>query len=188
MLFELSFICLSNVLLYLHDLEFLALPDLPNRIIKLAVFLVTINFFWHFRIYMKTDIYYVITNLFRCRNFTGDAFAYVMNLVSRVFKGVKAVALEEIPKMELRASKVYTLILIPAIIITLVPFFLFVFPILSKLIYEALVVFWKGYDPTGRWDYIDAVMVLFINFSYFFLLGYAIYIKHIRHKGRLRFA
>ncbi len=167
----LIFVCL--VLLLFRDHNLVALSDLWYRFVKAVVFIKVWGIIWQFRFNMQTDVYYTITNYFKCGNLLNDAQNYIKNILSRAIKRIKPVNFSGTPEYEMRAIRWYSVLYFFGTLITLATYFLRDIPLLWLQVKRAFRGILDGYaaDPTR---FTDSVVLIILNVFSFGLLGFLI--------------
>lgn len=104
---------MTNVVVFFFTLV-LALwqgPRLPMMVsswLDMIMFLVWFTIGWEFLLYMKTDAYYILADIFQARNLMDDAKAYLGYLLAKLFPGRFLVRdLSNIPPRERFFVKLY---------------------------------------------------------------------------------
>ena len=171
MAWDTMIILFSLVLILLTDFEMIALPDLWYSFLKAVVFIKVWGVIWQFRFNMQTDIYYVFSNYFRCRNLLGDTKTYIKNFLSRFIKRIEKTDLSDMPEQEMRVLTVYTPFYIGGSLLIVVTFFLRDLPIFLLIVKRAIDGITAGYvtNPAG---FIDAVVLIGSTAFNYGLLGY----------------
>ncbi|GAA4512434.1 MULTISPECIES: hypothetical protein [Nonomuraea] len=100
-------------------------------------------------VYMRTDFYFVLADLLRCRNLFGDGLDYARYLLRRVVTVVKRARPPADPSAELsarerRAVRIYAVLLVPSAAIALGMFAVYTLPIIVTALFRALVAVWES--------------------------------------------
>jgi hypothetical protein len=90
-----------------------------------------------FLFYMRTDIYFVVQDIARCKNLYGDAAAYVRHLGRRLTGRGSTDPTLRLPGRERRIVGLYTVLLVPGTIASLAFFVAVSLPILVALLTDA---------------------------------------------------
>lgn len=161
------------ILLIFSDQQVLVLPTLVYNFLKAIVFIQVWRIIWQFRFNMQTDIYYVMSNYFNCKNLLGDARTHIKNSLSRVWSRFESVDMGNIPASEMRAIKWYAPLYFVGTTVTLATFALRDMPIIFYQVLKAFngITAWHGANPA---DFIDAVVLIGLNGIYFGLLSYTV--------------
>ena len=165
------FVCL--VLLLLSDHNILEMSTLWYKFVKSLVFTNVWGIIWQFRFNMKTDIYYVFTNYFRCRNLLQDAQANIKNYLSRFVKRFKKPDFSSNPETEMRAIKWYTPLYFVGTSVTLATFFFRTLPIFWIQAMRAVDGITAGYAANPAL-FLDGIVIIVVTALNFGLLGFLI--------------
>lgn len=169
MLWEIVSASALILLFALYSRGHLPLSPFVLGLLRLSALLLIINFFWQFRLFMKTDVYYLVADLLARPTLYEDTMRYLAGPFSK-----SRVLLS---KNEERTAKLYAWVLVLGTLLTLIPFFLFLVPITVRLLTETFLTLIGGLPAAGLPRYLDAAVVLGINVFYFGLLGYSVYRK-----------
>lgn len=86
---------------------------LPARAVTLvqAMFLLYVfGLLWQCYFFVRTDVYYVLANFFRCKNLMGDTEAFLRNQSARFLRWMRRTDQSHIPSSEMRAIRAYSVI------------------------------------------------------------------------------
>jgi putative peptide zinc metalloprotease protein len=129
-----------------------------------------------FLFFMRTDIFFLIQDLARCRDLYGDATSYVWYLAGRLTRRRRAGnPLVTLPARERRVVRLYTIFLVPGTAITLLFFVLVTLPVLVQLIEAALR---HLTDARSAASVADACFVLAATLSFYCLWAWAWWRRH----------
>jgi len=147
----------------------------------MITFLLYYTITWQFLLFIKTDLYFVISNILGCQNLYLDSWTYIVNKLRSVLKKQKKEL--NIPKKELKIVKIYAPLMFIATIFAL-GFFVFLgLPILSALLIEGLTLTISGFESnlalfTEGLTLTLVMSVQIIAFAYFVIKN----IKKIKRK------
>ena len=79
------------------------------RFFKTLILIQTISLVWQCLFFMQTDVYYIITNFFDCKNLFGDTTAYISNVLHRIFNIFSYNDLSVVPEREMRIIRIYSI-------------------------------------------------------------------------------
>lgn len=130
-------------LLWLSDLNLIVLGDLVP-FAKMIVLVLYYSLFWQFLLFIRTDLYYAISNLFGCRNLYSDSWNFVLSNFLRLFKGKKIKL--QIPKKEQRIVRVYAPLMLVATIFSVLFFAFWGLPIFVTVFFEGVDLFFVGFQ------------------------------------------
>jgi hypothetical protein len=97
--------------LFLSDLGIFGQPmPLVQRVTSAMLFGYFLRLAWQCYFFVRTDLYYVIANLFHCKNLLGDTETFLKNLVSRVLTSVRYKEQSHIPRREMGFIRIYAVV------------------------------------------------------------------------------
>lgn len=152
-----------------------ALPPLVVHLLKLILVLEWYGTGWQFLFYMKTDVYFIVADLFRARNLMEDAGVYLRQALSRMLPWLppwsESHDLSHIPPRERRFIQVYAVFYVLGVGIAMALFLGYLLPFAMKMTFGAIAVLFQG--PTaGVLRLVDAVVTLVVNGLSYGLLGW----------------
>jgi putative peptide zinc metalloprotease protein len=103
---------------------------------RLTILLLYYSLIWQFLLFIRTDIYFAISNFFRCRNLYSDSWNFILNFFLKVFKRKQLE--QNIPQKELKVIKIYAPIMFFSTILALLLFAIFALPIFSFVFIEGI--------------------------------------------------
>src|SRR5262245_56229359 len=83
-----------------------------HRALSFLVVMVTFVLVPQLAVFMRTDLYFVVQDLTRCRNLSADGDAYAVHLVKRLIRRTSTDPSAGLPPQERRAVRVYTGLLV----------------------------------------------------------------------------
>ncbi|MDA0632335.1 hypothetical protein OUY22_02830 [Nonomuraea sp. MCN248] len=119
-------------------------------------------------VYMRTDFYFVLADLLRCRNLFGDGLDYARYLLRRAVAVVRRTPPPADPSTELsarerRAVRIYAVLLVPAATIALGTFAIYTLPIIVSSLLQALVAVWGGLNGGSALQGVDGGLFLLVE-------------------------
>ncbi|TXK34487.1 hypothetical protein [Nonomuraea sp. C10] len=119
-------------------------------------------------VYMRTDFYFVLADLLRCRNLFGDGLGYARYLLRRVTAVVRRVRPPADPSAELsarerRAVRIYAVLLVPSAAVALGMFAVYTLPIIVSSLIRALVAVWESVNGGPVLLGVDAGLFLLVE-------------------------
>jgi len=116
-------------------------------------------------VFMRTDLYFLIQDLARCRNLYADGWTYVRyrlrvawRWISRSHRIVEDPS-ASLPGTERRAVRAYGVVLLAGTILCLAAFFAVTVPVLEALVFPAVGRLFTRPSP---WDLLDAAIMILI--------------------------
>ncbi len=165
------FFCL--ILLVLSDYNIIKLPVLVYNFLKAVNFIKVWGIIWQFRFNMQTDVYYVLSNYFKCRNLLGDTQSYIKNLTAKISARIKKVDMSSNTEQEMRVIKVYAPIYFVGAFVTLVTFIFRQLYVLVLQVIRAFDGLTAGYAANPP-AFMDAVVLVVLNGFFYGLLAFVI--------------
>ncbi|TDE60308.1 hypothetical protein E1295_00220 [Nonomuraea mesophila] len=111
-----------------------------------------------FMFFMRTDVYFVVQDLARCRNLYGDASAYLRHLLRRATRRNPGQdPSRTLPPRERRAVLSYVLFLVPSTLICLASFLFVSFPITVRMVGQT---YGNLTDAGSAADLADALLII----------------------------
>jgi hypothetical protein len=98
------------LLLFLYRQNWFPLTGFGVRMVRAMAFTYLMRIVWQFFLFVRTDLYYVIANLFNCRNLLSDTQGHLRNLVARWVRFIRPVNQSAIPLAERRMIRIYSVI------------------------------------------------------------------------------
>jgi putative peptide zinc metalloprotease protein len=132
MLFDLLMLSTFVYLLALSDWGILLLPAALYGLSKAIIARISMALTWQFRLPLRTDIYFVVTNWLRARNLQMDTLGFLANLRDQLRRRAPRYDLSGLPKRELWMVRVYAPILLAGFGLYWFFFLYFTIPFLYK--------------------------------------------------------
>src|SRR5205807_10546588 len=108
------------------------LPILYVRIMRAIAITCLLRIAWQFFLYIRTDLYYVIANVFNCKNLLNDTEVFLYNHLARFIKSIHPQDQSRIPSSERHVIRVYAVIWIVGRLLSIITLFGVSIPILSR--------------------------------------------------------
>lgn len=169
------FVAVTIILLWLSDLGLVPRVELIYAFGKFLVLVLSFGIIWQFLFFVRTDIYYVVSNLLGCRNLYNDSWNLILNtLPSSLGLRTRSV---EIPTEELRIIKLYAPFMLIATVMSISAFTLFGLPILFQIFLEAIQTLSLGYKA-NLLDFVEGLLLTcltslhIVGFVYFSARGF----------------
>jgi putative peptide zinc metalloprotease protein len=127
-----------------------------------VLLILLLRLLWQFFFHVRTDLYYVLTNLLRCKNLLGDTETALRNLASRFFPNLRYTDQSHIPRHERRVIRAYAVIWILGRALAFSVLLFIRLPVLVQYLSLSLplIAFRR---PASPYQYLDALlMTLFI--------------------------
>ncbi|WP_143044046.1 hypothetical protein [Nonomuraea jiangxiensis] len=171
---------------------FLPLPDLAVALLRAFTLTALLSLPLQALIYMRTDLYFVLRDLLRCKDLFGDGLGYVRHLLARaVFPFRKRGSpvtdpTAELPAHERRAVRIYALALGVGSSITLTVFAFYGAPIVVSALTHALAAIWNGFHGGPLLTAVDAALLILVEggLQLLFLVTFVRGHRHWFHRRR----
>lgn len=157
---------------------------LPGRVVTLVQAIVLIYFLglvWQCYFFVRTDLYYVLANLFRCKNLMGDTEVFLRNQVARLLPWIHRRDQSHIPSSERRAIRAYSVIWLLGRILALALLFLVQLPLAWRYL-SAFLGLSTSAPGTAVAAYSPLTVVLFLLV---FGTGLWMWLRSLRRNWRL---
>jgi hypothetical protein len=122
-----------------------------------------LNLLWQCYFFVRTDFYYVIASIFKCKNLMSDTTVFLRNQISKIIPLIQYVDQSNIPNSEMQFIRWYTIIWIIGRIAALYVLFSITIPLLYNycvIVFSALSI---GYQ-NNPYKFIDAILISSIFF------------------------
>ncbi|MFL6162941.1 MAG: hypothetical protein ACJ74U_12020 [Jatrophihabitantaceae bacterium] len=149
----------------------LQLAGVPSGVPRALTYLLAMSLLFQLALFVRTDLYYVMTNALRLGNLMGDTRRWMANLVSRALGAAPRHDLSDIPARELRFVRWYAMVVVLGVAVVVSQFLLLGLPLLVKFIENSAAGLRAGPLTAGFWN---GVALLLIVVTHFLLLGIAI--------------
>jgi putative peptide zinc metalloprotease protein len=138
--------------------------------LKLITLVLSFRFLWHFLVFLRTDIYYVLTNLLNISNLHQNSRLYLMQLIKKNENSEV-----EIPESERIPTKIFASFYLIGLGIAFLMIFGYSLPIIYSTIENAMIQF--SAFQTDILLFLDGVLILLV-----FLLQSMIWLKGALNK------
>ena len=140
-------------------------PGVPSAIsyVVIAPIIFQLAFF------MRTDVYYVITNLLRLGNLMSDTRRWLANLVARLIGRVPRHDLSDIPPRELRMVRWYSVVLVAGVGVVIAHLVFLGLPLLAHIFGESVAGLREGPASAEFWDGLALYAFLALQFGLLFI-------------------
>ncbi len=116
------------------------------RFLKTLVLMQTISMVWQCLFFMQTDVYYIITNYFNCKNLFGDTVAFLGNLVNRFWNRFPYRDLSAVPEREMRIVRGYSLFFVFGNIVAIAFLLFYIIPRIAGVLFRVSGEVKTSYD------------------------------------------
>jgi putative peptide zinc metalloprotease protein len=171
------------VLLFAHHRGWLNLSWLLVRLARGMVFTYLMRILWQCFLFVRTDFYYVIANLFNCRNLLKDTEGFLRSTVARVIPRIRTVDQSNIPESERRVIRVYAVLWTAGRILAFILLFTVTIPLAIRYARNLGSVFFSSGYAANHYNFIDAVLLA----AYFLIpltTGFVLWIGSLLRRER----
>jgi putative peptide zinc metalloprotease protein len=140
----------------------------PSPLPALVAYLLAMALLFECAIFMRTDLYYVFTNLLRLGNLMHDTRRLVANLAARVLRQPPPHELSDIPARELRVVRWYAPFATVGVAVAVGQFVLLGLPLLLTFVGEAVSGLAADPRSISFWDSVGLIGVVGAQFGLLF--------------------
>ncbi|MEV0154191.1 hypothetical protein AB0H57_10685 [Micromonospora sp. NPDC050686] len=187
MLLDTAVVC-TTILLVAHA----QLPPLADGLLGALAVVMIGSMAGQFRVYMRTDLYFVLLDLLRCRNLFQDGLTYARYLLRRVGHAVapgKVAAgpdpSQALPARERKAVRIYAVAVVAGSTVALGAFAVYGLPVLMFGAVTAFGAVSRGLTGGGLLSALDAAAIILVEGALQVLFVRTFLRKH---RGRWRWA
>lgn len=143
-------------------------PEPVAALLRALALVIMLSVPLQLHVYMRTDMYFVLADLLRCRNLFGDGLAYARHLPRRALAALRrssppADPSAGLPARERRAVRIYAVLLVPSATIALGMFAVYTLPIVVTALARALVAVWDGLHGGAVLLGVDGALFLLVE-------------------------
>lgn len=174
-------IAMAIILLWLSDLGLTARIEPIYTFAKFLVLVLSLGIMWQFLFFVRTDIYYVVSNMLGCRNLYDDSWNLILNTVLSPL-GLEAKS-TDISSRELRIIKLYAPFMLTATALSISVFTLFGLPILFQVLFKGIQMLSLSYEANLP-NFTEGLLLMCLaslhiaGFLYFLVQGFL----NVRHR------
>lgn len=165
----------------LLTISLLAAAGRTAPLTQAAAYLLMMSLLFEFALFLRTDLYYVLTNALRLGNLAGDSRRWLLNLLSRILRRDIHHDLSGVPARELRWVRWYAVLAAAGVGVTLAQFVFLGLPLLAVFVAQASAGLAEG---VGALDFWSSVATLAVVAAQFGLLGLGMIREHRRRRSR----
>ena len=133
------------------------------RFLETMVLLQSISLVWQCLFFMQTDIYYIITNYFNCKNLFGDTVALLSNLLNRVWHKFPYHDLSAIPKGEMRIIRRYAVFFVIGNVVAIGFLLFYLVPSIGRVLFKISGEVNTSYDSVAFMGILCVNIILLIR-------------------------
>lgn len=163
---DLGFVAVSALLL-----AYAPLPPLAQGLLRALVLMCFIGLCWQLQFFMRTDVYFIVMDLLRCKNLFENAVAVLRHRAGRLRRKLAraplpdrdADPLAELPAHERWRVRLYAVVVLFGSAWALGVFALFGLPILVEMFVRAVLALAHGVRAGEAWAFADGAATIVIE-------------------------
>lgn len=133
------------------------------RLLETMLLLQSISLVWQCLFFMQTDVYYIITNYFNCKNLFGDTRAFLSNVLNKIWKKFSYHDLSAIPEREMRIVKGYSAFFVLGNVVAIAFLLFYVVPNIAKILFRVSGEVKTSYDSVAFLGILCVNVILLIR-------------------------
>jgi putative peptide zinc metalloprotease protein len=168
--------------LFAHSHRWMALSTLCARLVRAMAFTYLMRIVWQFCLFIRTDLYYVIANIFNCRSLLSDTKVFLRNQMARVIPAVRSVDQSAIPVAERRMIRIYSVLFVAGRLWALFLLLSVTVPLFVRYSSSLANAFRTGYSA-NPYGFVDAALLA----TYFLLpttIGFTLWVSGMIRRER----
>jgi hypothetical protein len=164
-------------------IAYAGLPALIDRLLAALALVVLLSMLMQARVYMRTDLYYVLMEWLRGRRLIEDGWEFVRHLGRRIRRRPSHDPTADLPARERRGVRIYAMAMAAGVTVALTSFATFGLPILIEGIARALTNLTGGLRDGDLLRVLDSTAIIVVEggLQVVFLLTFY---RHHRHRLR----
>jgi len=178
LIIDITVISTFTILMWLSDIKVLGgSGGIFYGLAKAAIFLELLRVAWQFMFFMKTDIYHLFADYFKCKNLYGDTMNYITNKLMKLFgKSDRQRDMSFIPENEMRVIRKYAIFFLAGTGISLFLYVFLIIPLMAIILISTAQHLLSGYVGNEA-AFIDSIVIISLIALNFTLLGYSLWKK-----------
>jgi putative peptide zinc metalloprotease protein len=133
------------------------------RFLKTLILMQTISMAWQCLFFMQTDVYYIITNYFNCKNLFDDTMVFLSNILNRIWNRFPYRDLSAVPEREMRIIRRYSVLFVLGNISAIVFLLFYIIPHIAKILFRVSGDVRTSYDSIAFLGIVCFNVVLLIR-------------------------
>lgn len=170
------------LLLFAHLEGWLAMPPLLFRFLQALTVVYLFNLLWQAYFFVRTDLYYVYTTAFGCKNLMKDTQDLLRNRLARLLGKPPRVDQRHIPAREMKAIAAYSWFWLVGRVLAYSVFFLMMLPLALQYIATLSERIFSS-SETGIYAYLDALFFGLLSVG-LLLVGIAMWARDLYQNWR----
>jgi hypothetical protein len=124
------------VILYSQDHAIINIPSIYIELIKASILILWYGLIWQFMLFMKTDLYYILSNKLGVRNLFEESWKYLINQTNKLLG--RRLFEQSFPERDRKIIKLYSLIVLVFSAYSVSVYTLYGVPIFSRIIIDSV--------------------------------------------------
>lgn len=146
-----------------------------------AAYVLIMSLLFEFALFLRTDVYYVLTNALRLGNLAGDSRRWLLNLWSGFLRRDARYDLSGVPARELRWVRWYAVPAAAGVVLALAQFTFLGLPLLAAFVTQASAGLHQGVGSVDFWSSVGTLALVAAQFG---LLGLGMLREQRRRRSR----
>jgi len=147
------------LLLVARSHSWVTISPLTTQLLRAIMFTYMTRVMWQAFLFVRTDYYYVIANVFSCRNLMGDTEDFLRNQFAKVTSWIRPVDQSAIPAREKRVIHAFAVIWFVGRAIAIVFLFKVTIPVFGYYAGNLVHAVRAGYSA-NRGDFLDSLLMM----------------------------
>jgi hypothetical protein len=141
-------------------------------LVRATIFVIFTRLLWQLYLFLPTDLYYVLTALFGCKNLMRDTRAHLINQLARAVPRIRRIDQSDVPADEMRVVRWFALVWLGGRVVAFASLFLITLPVLAG--YAAMLVRGVGGDEQAMRPLLEGppLVILAVALQSFGLLAW----------------
>lgn len=155
-------------ILYGQAADWIHLGPAASRLLPAVLFGYMVRLLWQFFFFVRTDVYYLITTFFDCKNLMKDTEMFLRRQTARLFPKIRYADQHGIPEAEMRVIRAYSLVWLLGRALAFSVLFLVTIPVTIRYIFGLHATFSRGFS-NNRYEFVDSAVFVFLSLGPMFL-------------------
>lgn len=136
MLSDLLIASIGVITLYIYDNRVITSQPFSNELVKASILILWYGLLWQFMLFIKTDLYYALSNLLGVRNLFEESWTLILNRVNSLFG--RNVIEQRFPDKDRKVIVIYSILVLFFSTYSVTAFILYGIPIYSIIIINSI--------------------------------------------------
>lgn len=170
------------LLLFAVHMKWIVPPVFVARLLPAILFSFLMRLVWQLFLFLRTDLYYVITNLLSCKSLLQDTENFLRNRLARVFSFISPVDQSGVPAAEMKVVRVYAVVWVVGRAAALALLLLITIPLMVRYIGSIATTLRAGFS-VSPYHFVDS-LILAVYSLIPLTLGTALWIRSMLQRKR----